>query len=127
MAMPGSVANSRRPIPGTTWTSPCPHSSGSVPRWESSERHSVFVSFSGRRQPYRAFRRNFLFWGSALIPKESTHAGLLSYWGAARRRGWVPRHQHAHQLEISSFGSSTRYDKDLHLANQFGGGGRVGY
>ncbi len=35
--------------------------------------------------------------------------------------------QHAHQLEISSFGSYTRYDKDLHLANQFGAGGRVGY
>lgn len=35
--------------------------------------------------------------------------------------------QHAHQLEIGSFGSYTRYDKDLRLADQFGAGGRVGY
>src|SRR5213594_3539437 len=35
--------------------------------------------------------------------------------------------QHAHQLEIGTFGSYTRYDKDLRLADQFGAGGRVGY
>src|SRR5438046_10338518 len=35
--------------------------------------------------------------------------------------------QHAHQLEMGSFGSYTRYDKDLRLADQFGAGGRVGY
>jgi len=35
--------------------------------------------------------------------------------------------QHAHQLEISGFGSYNRYDKNLQLDNQLGGGGRLAF
>jgi hypothetical protein len=35
--------------------------------------------------------------------------------------------QHAHQVEFGAFGSYTRYDRAFQLANQFGGGGRMGY
>ncbi|HEY3221298.1 MAG TPA: OmpA family protein [Gemmatimonadales bacterium] len=35
--------------------------------------------------------------------------------------------QHAHQFEISGFGSYTRYDRAFALDKQIGGGGRLGY
>jgi len=35
--------------------------------------------------------------------------------------------QHAHQFEISAFGSFTRYDRAFTLEHQIGGGGRLGY
>src|SRR2546428_10406609 len=35
--------------------------------------------------------------------------------------------QHAHQLEISGFGSYNRYDRQFQLDNQVGGGGRLAF
>src|SRR5947208_16154049 len=35
--------------------------------------------------------------------------------------------QHARQFELGAFGSYTRYDRAFGLANQLGGGARLGY
>ena len=50
-------------------------------------------------------------------------AGLAVAVGAAR----LGAQQHAHQFELSAFGSFTRYDRAFNLDNQMGGGARLGY
>ncbi|HYT71632.1 MAG TPA: hypothetical protein VEK78_09635 [Gemmatimonadales bacterium] len=51
-----------------------------------------------------------------------TVIGVLLVGGAATVSA-----QHAHQIEFGGFGSYTRYDRSFGLADQFGGGGRLGY
>jgi len=51
-----------------------------------------------------------------------TVIGVLLAAGAGTLRA-----QHAHQFEIGGFGSYNYYDKQLQLANQFGGGGRLAF
>ena len=47
--------------------------------------------------------------------------------GAAVTAALPAAAQRAHQLEIGTFGSFTRYDRAFALENQLGGGGRLGY
>src|SRR3989454_2873495 len=51
-----------------------------------------------------------------------TVIGVLLAAGAGTLRA-----QHAHQLEISGFGSYNRYDRQFQLDNQVGGGGRLAF
>src|SRR5438132_4748518 len=51
----------------------------------------------------------------------SLHDALPISVGAAR----LGAQQHAHQFELSAFGSFTRYDRAFNLDNQMGGGARL--